>query len=68
MLLKLHIVFSSAAESKLRLQRMENNGVIEHVTQATEWCAPLVPVLKKNTAKACICVNLKRLNESEKST
>lgn len=42
---------------------MENNGIIERVTQPTEWCAPMVPVLKKNTAKARIIVDLKKLNE-----
>ncbi|CAL9697628.1 unnamed protein product [Knipowitschia caucasica] len=28
------------------LQRMEEHGVIVKVTQPTEWCAPMVPVLK----------------------
>ncbi|XP_033991872.1 uncharacterized protein K02A2.6-like [Trematomus bernacchii] len=51
---------------KEELQRMEKNGVIEKVTQPTEWCAPMVPVLKKTTGKARICVDLKRLNESVK--
>lgn len=44
---------------------MEKNGVIEQVTQPTEWCSPMVPVLKKNS-KAHICVDLKRLNEAVK--
>lgn len=51
---------------KEELKRMESNGIIEPVTQPTEWCAPMVPVLKKNTDKARICVDLKRLNESVK--
>ncbi|KAK0145431.1 hypothetical protein N1851_015677 [Merluccius polli] len=46
------------------LQRMERNGIIERVTQPTDWCAPMVPVLKKSTGKARICVDLKRLNEA----
>ncbi len=50
---------------KEELKRMEENGIIERVTQPTEWCAPMVPVLKKN-GKACICVDLKRLNEAVK--
>lgn len=49
---------------KDELQRMENNGVIERVTQPTDWCAPMVLVRKKNTSKARICVDLKKLNES----
>lgn len=36
------------------------------VTQPTDWCAAMVPVLKKDTSKACICVDLKRLNEAVK--
>ncbi|XP_056444336.1 uncharacterized protein K02A2.6-like [Gadus chalcogrammus] len=44
---------------------MEGNGIIERVTQPTDWCAPMVPVLK-STGKACICVDLKRLNEAVK--
>lgn len=36
--------------SKVReeLCRMEENGIIEEVTQSTYWCALIVPVLKKN--------------------
>lgn len=51
---------------KEELKRMENNTVIERVTHPTEWCAPMVPVLKKNTAKARICVDLTKLNMSGK--
>ena len=50
---------------KEELKRMEGNGIIERVTQPTDWCAPMVPVLK-STGKACICVDLKRLNEAVK--
>lgn len=51
---------------KEELQRMESNSVIEQVTQPTDWCAPMVPVLKKHTGKARICIDLKKLNESVK--
>ncbi|KAK9527224.1 hypothetical protein VZT92_015879 [Zoarces viviparus] len=51
---------------KEELQRMEGNGIIERVTQPTDWCAPMVPVLKKSTGRAHICVDLKRLNEAVK--
>lgn len=51
---------------KEELKRMENNGVIEQVTQPTEWCTPMVPVLKRNTTKARICVDLTKLNKSVK--
>jgi len=47
------------------LHRMESAGVIEKVTKPTEWCAPMVPVLKKS-GKIRICVDLKRLNRAVK--
>jgi len=33
---------------KAELQRMEEQGVVERVTQPTDWCAPMVPVMKPN--------------------
>lgn len=60
------VPFPMLQKVKEELKRMENNGVIEQVTQPTEWCAPMVPVLKKNTAKARICVDLTKLNKSVK--
>ena len=39
---------------------MEKEGIIEKVTEPIEWCAPMVPVVKKIR----ICVYLKRLNEA----
>ena len=47
---------------KEELARMERNGVIMPVTEATDWCSPMVPVLKKS-GKVRICVDLKRLNQ-----
>ncbi len=47
------------------LQRMLKSGIIEEVTEATDWCAPMVPVIKKN-GKVKICVDLKKLNEAVK--
>ena len=46
---------------KEELQRMEKNGIITPVTEPTDWCAPIVPVLKPN-GSVRICVDLKRLN------
>ncbi|KAL7852791.1 hypothetical protein SRHO_G00185760 [Serrasalmus rhombeus] len=40
---------------------MQSLGIIEEVREATDWCAPMVPVVKKN-GKIRICVDLKRLN------
>ncbi|XP_064641976.1 uncharacterized protein K02A2.6-like [Lineus longissimus] len=39
-------------------------GVIQRVTEPTEWCAPMVPVVKKGNRGIRICVDLKRLNRS----
>ena len=38
-------------------------GVISSVSEPTEWCAPMVPVIKKS-GDVRICVDLKHLNES----
>ena len=42
---------------------MESLNVISKVDQPTPWCAGMVVVPKK-VSKACICVDLKPLNES----
>ena len=47
------------------LKRMESMGLIEKITEPTEWCAPMVPVIKKN-GKIRICADLKILNKNVK--
>lgn len=42
---------------------MESLGIKERVTQSTQWCAPVVVIVKKN-GNIRICVDLKKLNES----
>ena len=42
---------------------MQDHGVIIPVEVPTEWCAPMVPMIKKN-GSIRICVDLKRLNEA----
>lgn len=44
---------------------MEENRVVEQVTDPTGCCAPMVPVPKGN-GKESICVDLKKLNEAVK--
>jgi hypothetical protein len=44
---------------KLELDRMETKGVIEKVTEPTEWCAPMVPTPKKS-GQVRICVDLQK--------
>ena len=46
---------------KAEVERMEAAGVIEPVTQPTPWCAPIVPVSKKD-GSVRICADLKKLN------
>ncbi|KAJ8333989.1 hypothetical protein SKAU_G00413080 [Synaphobranchus kaupii] len=50
---------------KAELQRMEEHGVIERVMLPTDWCAPMVPVMKA-TGKVRICVGLNKLNDNIK--
>lgn len=43
---------------------MENKGIIEKVTQAMEWCAVMVLVLKPNRREIHICADLRQLNKA----
>lgn len=47
------------------LHRMETEGIIESVVEPTDWCAPMLLVMKKS-GDIRICVGLKRLNEVAK--
>lgn len=51
---------------KKELERMVASGVITEIKEPTEWCAPMVPVPKKNTEQVRICVDLKNLNRAVK--
>uniref|UniRef100_A0A3B3XMK2 ribonuclease H n=1 Tax=Poecilia mexicana TaxID=48701 RepID=A0A3B3XMK2_9TELE len=51
---------------KKELNRMVNCGVIQPISDPTEWCAPMVPVPKKNKEQIRICVDLKELNKAVK--
>ena len=50
---------------KQELDRMLHQGIIKEVTEPTEWCAPMVPVVKKS-GKIRICVDFKQLNKAVK--
>ena len=45
---------------KAELERMEREGITSSVSGATEWCAPMVPVIKKS-GDVRICVDLKHI-------
>lgn len=44
---------------------MQSLGITEEVKEATDWCAPMVPVIKKNK-KPRICVDPTKLNKAVK--
>lgn len=46
---------------KAVLEWLEGDRTIENVTHFIDWCAPIVPVNKKNMAM-CLSVKLKRFN------
>ena len=59
------IPFPIISKVKDELEKMEKAGVISKVTQPTDWCSPIVPVLKKN-GQVRVCIDLKKLNRAVK--
>lgn len=59
------IPFPLLLKVEQKLKRMQSSGIISEVTEPTEWCAPMVPIVKKNSSVR-ICVNLKHLNQAVK--
>ncbi|UYV70334.1 K02A2.6-like [Cordylochernes scorpioides] len=59
------IPFPLINKIKQKLKEMEQQGVIEKVDHATDWCSPMVIVPKKNN-EIRICVDLTKLNEKIK--
>lgn len=58
-----HRVLIPMPQIKQQLDRMEQLGLIEEVSEPTPWCAPMVSVTKRN-GDISICVDLKQLNEA----
>lgn len=56
------VPFPLLPKGKEELNLMLKEGIIEDVTELTDWCAPTVPVVKPN-GKIRICVDLRKLNE-----
>ena len=46
---------------KQELKKMKDTGIIEEITEPTDWCAPMVPVMKKG-GDVRICADFKKLN------
>ena len=49
---------------KQELEKMEQNGIIKKVTQATEWVSSMVTAEKKNTDQLRICIDPRDLNQA----
>ena len=48
---------------KAELDKMLEDGIVREVTEPTDWCSPMVPVVKASGGMR-ICVDLKRLNQA----
>lgn len=59
------IPFPLLPKVEQELEKMLRDGIIEKVSEPTDWCAPMVPVPKPN-GNIRICVDYKKLNESVK--
>ena len=60
------VPFPLLPKVEAELKRMLALGVIGHVTEPTDWCAPIVSAEKKNKDEVRVCVDLKRLNKAVK--
>ena len=46
---------------KDELDKMEKASIIKKVTQPTDWCSPIVQVIKKS-GSIRLCIDFKKLN------
>ena len=56
------IPFAYCDKLKTELELLQQQNVIAPITEATEWCAPIVVTPKKNTENIRMCVDLSHLN------
>ena len=48
---------------KAQLDQLREQGIIQAVTEPTEWCSPIVVVPKKESEEVHLCVDFTRLNK-----
>ena len=48
---------------KLELDALQSQGIIEPVTEPTDWCSPIVVAPKKNSDNIRLCVDYSKLNK-----
>lgn len=58
------IAFPLMPKVEAELNRLEKEGIIEKVKKPTNWCAPMMPVLRKN-GNVKICVDFRKLKLHE---
>ena len=56
------VPFAYRDKLKLELDLLQEQGIIAPVTEATEWCAPIMVTPKKDSDRIRMCVDLSRLN------
>ena len=56
------ILFAYRDKLKAELELLQSQHIIAPVTEATEWCAPIVVAPKKDSEKIRMCVDLSHLN------
>ena len=59
------VPFPLMSKVAAELDRLENEGIIQKVEHPTDWCAPMVPVIKRN-GSVRVCVDLQKLNKAVK--
>lgn len=57
------IPFAYRDKLKEELDLLQQQGIITPVTEATQWCAPIVVTPKKGSDRVRMCVDLSKLNK-----
>ena len=57
------IPYAYRGKVQKELHSLQAQGIIEPVTEPTEWCAPIVVTPKKNSEDIRICVDFSKLNK-----